>query len=114
MPLMYVRALTKLRTLAGGVFAVLDATRRAEVVAKPRTDGGAPLGFLTRVVLLCYYRDDRVVVSLGLEARPPFPKGHLLDRETGRCSTRSGPASLLASGVVTAAEGMGATSSLCA
>lgn len=24
----------------------------------------------------CYYRDDRVVRSLGLEPRPPYPKGH--------------------------------------
>lgn len=33
---------------------------------------------LTRVVLQCYYRDDRVVRSLGLERRPPYPKGHVL------------------------------------
>jgi hypothetical protein len=31
-------------------------------------------------VLLCYYRDDRVMVSLGLEARPPFPKGYVLEQ----------------------------------
>ena len=30
--------------------------------------------------MLCYYRDDRVMVSLGLEARPPFPKGHVLEQ----------------------------------
>ena len=34
---------------------------------------------LTRVVLQCYYRDDRVVRSLGLEPRPPYPKGHVLE-----------------------------------
>ena len=39
-----------------------------------------PVGVLTRIVLLCYYRDDRVMVSLGLEARPPFPKGHVLEQ----------------------------------
>ena len=33
----------------------------------------------TRVVLQCYYRDDRVVRSLGLEPRPPYPKGHVLE-----------------------------------
>ena len=43
-------------------------------------DGGAPVGVLTRLVLLCYYRDDRVMVSLGLEARPPFPKGYVLEQ----------------------------------
>jgi len=73
-------ALAKLRTLAGGPFASLDATRRAEVAAKLRAEGGTAVGVLTRVVLLCYYRDDRVMVSLGLELRPPFPKGHELEQ----------------------------------
>jgi hypothetical protein len=72
-------ALARLRTLAGGPFAALDVTRRAEVAAKLRADGAA-VGVLTRIVLLCYYRDDRVMVSLGLEARPPFPKGHELEQ----------------------------------
>jgi hypothetical protein len=35
---------------------------------------------LTRVVLLCYYRDHRVMVSLGLEVRLPFPQGHVLEQ----------------------------------
>jgi hypothetical protein len=30
-------------------------------------------------VLQCYYRDDRVLRSLGLELRPPFPKGYELE-----------------------------------
>ena len=30
----------------------------------------------TRIVLQCYYRDDRVMISLGMEPRAPFPKGH--------------------------------------
>ena len=73
-------ALATLRTLAGGPYAALDATRRAEVAAKLRSEGGSPVRVLTRVVLLCYYRDDRVMVSLGLEARPPFPKGHIVEQ----------------------------------
>jgi hypothetical protein len=73
-------ALTALRTLSGGPVAALDATRRGEVAARLRAEGGAPVGVLTRLVLLCYYRDDRVMTSLGLEARPPFPKGHVLEQ----------------------------------
>ena len=73
-------ALAALRTLAGGPFAALDAARRSDVAARLRVDGGAPVGVLTRLVLLCYYRDDRVMVSLGLEARPPFPKGHVVEQ----------------------------------
>jgi hypothetical protein len=73
-------ALATLRTLAGGPFAALDAARRAEVAAALRADGGAALRTLTRIVLLCYYRDDRVMVSLGLELRPPFPIGHVIEQ----------------------------------
>ena len=35
---------------------------------------------LVRVVLQCYYRDDRVLRSLGLELRAPFPKGYTLEQ----------------------------------
>ncbi len=45
-----------------------------------RASGGAPAATLIRVVLQCYYRDDRVLRSLGLELRAPFPKGHPLEQ----------------------------------
>ena len=45
-----------------------------------RASGGAPAATLTRVVLQCYYRDDRVLRSLGLELRAPFPQGHVLEQ----------------------------------
>jgi hypothetical protein len=73
-------ALAKLRALAGGPFVVLDAARRGEVAARLRAEGGSAVSVLTRIVLLCYYRDDRVMVSLGLEVRPPFPKGHVVEQ----------------------------------
>jgi hypothetical protein len=74
------RALAHLATLAGGAFADLGPERRAEVAAAFRETGGAPLTALVRVVLLCYYRDDRVMRSLGQEPRPPFPKGHVVEQ----------------------------------
>ena len=43
-----------------------------------RASGGAPRAVLARVILQCYYRDDRVLHSLGIEPRAPFPKGHVL------------------------------------
>jgi hypothetical protein len=73
-------ALAKLRTLADGPFAALNAARRGEVAAKLRAEGDSAVSVLTRIVLLCYYRDDRVMVSLGLEVRPPFPKGHVVEQ----------------------------------
>jgi len=74
------RALAHLVRLAGGAFAELDPARRAEIASTFREAGGAPLAALVRVVLLCYYRDDRVMRSLGLEPRPPFPKGHVVEQ----------------------------------
>jgi hypothetical protein len=73
-------ALAKLQTLAGGAFGALDAARRSEVAARLRAEGGRPVSVLSRIILLCYYRDDRVMVSLGLEVRPPFPKGHVVEQ----------------------------------
>jgi hypothetical protein len=73
-------ALAGLTALAGGPIADLDAARRDPVVMAFRERGGIAAATLSRVILQCYYRDDRVVRSLGLEARPPFPKGHTLEQ----------------------------------
>jgi len=72
--------LATLRTLAGGPFAALHSPQRDAVAARLRAEGGRPLAVVTRIVLLCYYRDDRVMLSLGLEPRPPFPKGHVIEQ----------------------------------
>jgi hypothetical protein len=70
--------LAVLRTLdemAGGVFADLEPARREAPAAQLRDSGGQSLIYLERIILQCYYRDDRVMRSLGLEVRPPYPKG---------------------------------------
>ena len=72
-------ALDELARLAGGPLAGLDPARREAVALELRATGGTAVATLTRVVLQCYYRDDRVVRSLGLEPRPPYPKGHELE-----------------------------------
>ncbi|MCP3471525.1 hypothetical protein NLM33_14425 [Bradyrhizobium sp. CCGUVB1N3] len=72
-------ALDHLARLAGMPLAELDAGARDGVAQTFRADGGAPAATLVRVVLQCYYRDDRVLRSLGLEPRAPFPKGHVLE-----------------------------------
>jgi len=73
-------ALRQLAALSGGAFANLAPERRAEVAARFRQEGGGPLFALNRVVLLCYYRDDRVMRSLGQEPRSPFPRGHVVEQ----------------------------------
>ena len=72
-------ALDQLVRLAGGPLASLDPAHRQAVALELRAAGGPAVATLTRVVLQCYYRDDRVVRSLGLEPRPPYPKGHALE-----------------------------------
>ena len=73
------QALDHLARLAGRPLAQLDAARRDAVATEFRATGGAAAVTLVRVVLQCYYRDDRVLRSLGLELRAPFPKGYTLN-----------------------------------
>ena len=75
------QALTHLHTLSGGPFAALEAGQRAAVATDFRKSGGLALMRLSNIILQCYYRDDRVMRSLGMEPRPPFPKG--FEVETG-------------------------------
>jgi hypothetical protein len=71
-------ALDHLARLAGRPLAELDNARRDAVAKEFRANGGNAAATLVRVVLQCYYRDDRVLRSLGLELRAPFPKGYVL------------------------------------
>jgi hypothetical protein len=74
---------TILRTLdqiAGGVFADMEPARREMAATQLRESGGEPLIYVERIILQCYYRDDRVMRSLSLEPRPPFPKGFELEQ----------------------------------
>ena len=69
------RALAEIAGLAGRTPVARDAA-----VAAWRAAGGVPLATLSRVILQCYYRDDRVVRALGREARAPYPLGNVLEQ----------------------------------
>jgi len=73
-------ALDHIARLAGKPLAALDAETREAVAREFRASGGAAAATLARVILQCYYRDDRVLKSLNLELRPPFPLGHTLEQ----------------------------------
>jgi hypothetical protein len=73
------QALDHLARLAGKPLAELDTARRDAIAIEFRATGGGAAATLVRVVLQCYYRDDRVLRSLGLELRAPFPKGYTLN-----------------------------------
>lgn len=63
-----------------GAFAGLDLDEREALINDYHTGGAAAAAALGRVILAAYYRDDRVLLALGLEARAPFPKGHTLEQ----------------------------------
>ncbi|MBV8921476.1 hypothetical protein [Bradyrhizobium sp.] len=73
-------ALDHLARLAGKPLADLDDAARDAVAKEFRATGGAAAATLSRVVLQCYYRDDRVLRSLNLELRAPFPLGYTLEQ----------------------------------
>jgi hypothetical protein len=66
------------------LLADLDRTGAAAIAERPLDSllaeiagaHGAAFGLVSVAVIQAYYRDDRVMRSLGLEARPPFPKGY--------------------------------------
>lgn len=69
-------ALSGLRALAGSPLSDLDDARAAKVIFQLLAQDGRPVQALGRVVLAAYYRDDRVMRSIGREPRAPYPKGH--------------------------------------
>jgi hypothetical protein len=70
-----IAVLRTLDGLAAGHFADLDPQQREAVAARLHETGGEALMSLGRIILQCYYRDDRVMRSLGMDPRPPYPKG---------------------------------------
>ena len=69
-----------LAAITGRGFAALDQERREALLNDWYRGGGAPCVLLGRLILGAYYRDDRVLLASGLEARAPFPKGYLLEQ----------------------------------
>jgi hypothetical protein len=66
--------------LAAIDFTGLDRDRREALINDYYASGTAAARALGRVILGAYYRDDRVLQSLGQEARAPFPKGYTLEQ----------------------------------
>jgi len=73
-------ALAELNEIAGGQFGDLDDDAAEAAVQALHKKASAASVVFGRVILSCYYRDDRVLVSLGVEPRPPFPKGHVVEQ----------------------------------
>ena len=68
-------ALGWLDDAAGGCLADLPDAARHEACERLRHEAPDLAGVLVNVIVRCYYRDDRVVRSLELPVRAPYPQG---------------------------------------
>jgi hypothetical protein len=66
--------------LGARTFASLDGDGREALINDYHRNGGVAAAALGRVVLGAYYRDDRVLVALGHQARAPFPQGYVVEQ----------------------------------
>lgn len=70
------RALRHLDDLAEGGFAAAPPATRVAVAERALRARAPGFPILMTLLLQAYYQDDRVMQSLGMELRPPFPQGY--------------------------------------
>lgn len=68
-------ALAELDRIAGGRLAEGSPQVQAEAIAAFRERQPGLVPPLVALTTRCYYRDDRVMQAIGMEVRPPYPKG---------------------------------------
>lgn len=73
-------ALAAIAAKSDDAFADMERDAREALINEWYPRGGAPALALGRVIVSAYYRDDRVLLALGHEARAPFPKGYVLEQ----------------------------------
>jgi len=57
-------------------FAELEEYERKSLIEEMRAQEPSFMSRLSMETLACYYQHDRVLEGLGMEARPPYPKGY--------------------------------------
>ena len=67
-------------TRCGAAFAALDEVRRLCLLDEMRARDPMALHQLALATVTCYYQQDRVLEGLGMEARPPYPKGYQVEQ----------------------------------
>jgi hypothetical protein len=63
-----------------GGFGTMSRDEKEALVNNYHAVGGAPAATLGRVILGAYYRDNRVLIAIGHEARAPFPGGYFVEQ----------------------------------
>ena len=75
-----IRLLAKVGDMAelahGAAFYELSEDQRQSVGMAFQAAHPGPATTIGMLVTQCYYRDDRVVLSLGMDTRPPMPLGY--------------------------------------
>ena len=66
-------AMSNIRQRKG--FNALDHKIRQQLVDEYRQSPAPYVNVIVNITMQCYYRDERVMKSLGMEVRAPFPKG---------------------------------------
>ncbi|HWK67598.1 MAG TPA: hypothetical protein VNS34_21935 [Rhizobiaceae bacterium] len=74
------RALRDVTDAAGGALDTLVLADQAALLARLRETRPGGLSVVEAVVSRSYYRDERVLRSIGMEPRPPFPRGYPVDQ----------------------------------
>ena len=64
----------------GVAFAAVDEAGRVSLVDEMRRRDSMVLDQLALETVTCYYQQDRVLEGLGMEARPPYPKGYQVEQ----------------------------------
>lgn len=57
-------------------FVAEGSEQRLALAEQFRAANPAAAGYIVSLVCQCYYRDPRVLASLGMAPRPPFPDGY--------------------------------------
>lgn len=73
-------ALAELDRLAGASLADVPKAAQDEAITRFRETRASLVPVLVALTTRCYYRDDRVMRAIGMEVRPPFPKGFTVDQ----------------------------------
>ena len=73
-------ALQAVNTAAGGQLSELPDADRRKAIDHFRRDNPDLAAICETVTARCYYRDDRVMASIGIEVRPPFPLGYEVEK----------------------------------
>ena len=60
-------------------FSSLSGSEQTQLIDKLRGRFRHFFNRLTTQIIQCYYQHDNVLEAIGFEARPPFPKGYLLE-----------------------------------